>query len=115
MFKKITKFLLLIAGLSTQFQVSAGDFTGTISDISSGKNLGTNLIIAVDGQVNNKETCNSNSYWDFSVNTSDVGANTTASLILMAFASGKEVIIAGSGSCANWHNIEDILNFRVRQ
>lgn len=115
MLKNITFSLLLLAGLSIPFSVYAGDFTGTISDISSGQNLDTNLIIAVNGQVNNKEACNNNNYWDFSINTEDPGASTTVSLILLAFASGKEVVIAGTGSCANWSNIEDISNFRVSQ
>ena len=118
MFRKIARSCVFIVSLSFILVPSiakAGDFTGTISDILSGPSMGTNLIIAVNGQVNNKIGCNTNSYWDFSINTQAVGANTWVSLILTAFSTGKQVVITGTGACGNWHNIEDLSDIRILQ
>ena len=110
----IKKIIVSIIILFVPLISLASEFTGKISDISSGSSLGTILIIAVNGSVTNKESCNDNSYWDYSINTQDPGANTWVSMILLAFSAGKVVVLRGAGTCNNYARIEDLSNIRVK-
>jgi len=85
------------------FSVNAAEFSGTITSIASGPNLGSVVLIRVDGQSVSAPwsvACSSQGFWSFKFDTSAAGGKETYSLLLAAYASKTSVTIAGTGICS---------------
>ena len=90
--------MLLLASINSH----SAEFKGGISTLATGPNLGDFVYIKVENHSSSASWstgCATDNYWSFKFETSSTGGKEAYSLLLSAYASGKKVVIAGTGGC----------------
>ena len=97
------KGIIVFLFLFFSFNINAAEFSGPITSIATGPNLGNIVLIRVDGQSVSAPwsiACSNQGFWSFKLDASTAGGKETYSLLLAAYASKASVTIAGTGICS---------------
>jgi hypothetical protein len=111
--KTISNYLkkLLVAALfGSLSQLSwAGSSQGTITNILQ---MSAGILIFAAGPMNGRAACSTiGNEWAIDVNTS--GGRAFQASLLMAFAMGKTIYVAGTGACSAWGDREAPSHFQI--
>lgn len=108
------KKLILITMLSILSKnIIAAEFSGKIQSIATGPNLGSIVLVRVEGHSASSPwsvTGCANGFWSFKFDSAAAGGKEAYSLLLAAYASKSNVVISGTGNCPSVPGIEQVQN-----
>ena len=85
------------------FASNAAEFSGKVQSIAAGPNLGSIVLVRVEGHSPTASWAASgctNGFWSFKFDSSTAGGKETYSLLLAAYAAKSSVVINGTGTCS---------------
>jgi hypothetical protein len=91
----------------------ASEFSGKIQSIATGPNLGSVVLVRVEGHSSTAPWAVSgctDGFWSFKFDAASAGGKETYSLLLAAYASKASVVISGTGSCPTVGGVEQVQN-----
>lgn len=91
----------------------AAEFSGKIQSIATGPNLGSVILVRVEGHSSTAPWAAAgcaNGFWSFKFDTASAGGKETYSLLLAAYTSKSSVVIGGTGSCPTVGGVEQVQN-----
>lgn len=104
--KRIKTFVSVSLMVISNYAV-AGSGTAKIDTLFADPDLGPLLFAGMSG-VSNKPACSTNSNFSFVIDTSTTAGKTMQALLLMAYATGRFVMIQGANTCSHYSNVEDV-------
>lgn len=87
---------------------------GVITNILSGPVYGDKLFIQLTGAMENKPNCHNNGNYSFVVDTSTDSGKAYMSLVLMAFASARQVDITGFDGCSIYSGVTNFRSISIK-
>ena len=79
-----------------------------ITQILIGPKFGNNVIIEISGTASNRPNCHTNQRWDYVFDGSTESGKATLSVVLAAYATQKDVWLAGAGGCGLYGGLESL-------